>query len=404
MKILHIEEFFHPFAGYQVNMLARIQSQLGHELFVMTSELEKMPSYLTDFFGKNNIIADDEEFKKSTKSEIIRIPIVGYISGRVIFNFIKLFNEINKIKPDVVVVHGMDGFTGIVFILISRWLAYPIVVDCHMLEMASRNKFRKLFRWAYRKFVTPVIIKRSIPVIRVVEDDYIEANLGVPIENSRLMPLGTDTEHFKPSESARKETREMLGVGVNDFIVLYAGKLDEQKGGIFLAEALNNKINLKGDKDIVFIIIGRCSGVYGERVDEIFRKSENKIIRLGTQKYFDLAKIYQSVDLVVFPRQCSMSFFEAQSCGVPVLFEDNPINQTRVYRENSILFKPNDIDSFRRSIIDISSRSISSREMSSRDSREFVVQNYNFFSSAMKFTDLLKEVVGRHKSEAYDKW
>jgi hypothetical protein len=56
-------------------------------------------------------------------------------------------------------------------------------------------------------------------------------------------------------------------------------------------------------------------------------------------------------DLAVFPKQCSLSFFDVQSTGIPVLMELNEINEKRSKNGACILFKPLDIIDFRSKII-----------------------------------------------------
>jgi hypothetical protein len=106
MRIVHIEDFFHPDAGYQVNILSKYQASLGHEVYVLTSEFEKIPNELKYFFGNVNIDALDDEFNKKYKVKIIRIPLVAYISGRSIYSS-RIFNTVDKLKPDILYVHVM---------------------------------------------------------------------------------------------------------------------------------------------------------------------------------------------------------------------------------------------------------------------------------------------------------
>ena len=100
MHFVHIEDFFHPDAGYQLNVLSRLQVKQGHSVTVITSELEKMPSYLTSFFGKENIQKRDEVFYHLTGVKIIRMPLLGYYSGRSIYHP-KIFKTVNSLSPDV---------------------------------------------------------------------------------------------------------------------------------------------------------------------------------------------------------------------------------------------------------------------------------------------------------------
>jgi len=202
MNIVHVEDFFHPDAGYQVNLLSRLQQGDGHKVTVVTAELDKVPSTLTAFFGKDRIAEKDSEFERATGVRIVRVPLLAFLSGRAIFHP-RLFRIVSALKPDVVFVHGQDTLTGMLFTRFSRWLKYPIVLDCHMLEMASLNRFREYFRAFYRRFITPVILRENIPLIRVHNSDYVQSCLGVPLNRTELLSFGTDTVHFSPNPAAR---------------------------------------------------------------------------------------------------------------------------------------------------------------------------------------------------------
>lgn len=397
MKIVHIEDFVHPDAGYQLNSLAPLQHLQGHDVTIVTAELDKVPDFLTNFFGRENIDQRDREFTEATGVKIVRVPLFGFYSGRAIFHP-SLFKRVSELKPDVAFVHGEDTLTGMTFIWLSRWLRYPLVLDCHMLEMASLNRFRELFRSFYRKFVTPIILREKIPLIRVVPSDFVEKCLAIPLEYTDLLSFGTDTIYFSPNEHVRQQVRTRLGIGQQSFVVLYAGKLDEQKGGKFLAESLREKFPDVNGREIEFVVIGSGADDYGKMVEHAFAESGNKIIRLPTQKFRDLAQFYQAADLSVFPRQCSMSFFELQSCGVPILFEDNEINRMRVTGSNAFLFEPENIADFRKRLIEIASLPDEQMAKSRAESREFVIKNYDYVPIAAQFTAVLQRAIDHWKS------
>lgn len=391
MRIVHVEDFIHPDAGYQVNMLARLQVSQGHIVDIVTGELQKIPNYLTDFFGRDKILERDAQYTQETGASIHRIPLHGFYSGRAIFHIFHLFKAVRQLNPDVVFVHGEDTLTGMLFILLSRWLPFPIVLDCHMLEMASKNRFREYFRFFYRLFITPIILKRKIPLIRVVDSDFVQKCLGIPLTHTHYLSLGTDTDHFKPNSEVKSRVRSELGLSQNAFVVLYAGKLDEHKGGIFLSDALLKKFDSSSSRPIQFLIIGNTIGEYGLQVESRLNSSENHIVRLPTQRYLDLAKFYQAADLAVFPKQCSMSFFEAQSCGLPVLFEKNEINCLRTNQLNAFTFEPNSIYSFREKIQSLATDSTTDFHRYSLSARQFVLEQYDFVPIAKLYTDLLMQ-------------
>jgi len=395
MHFVHVEDFIHPDAGYQVNLLSRLQVAQGHQVTIVTSELDKIPEWITAFFGKDDIEKKDQKFYERTGAKIIRVPIIGFYSGRSIY-YPKLFKVVDGLKPDVLFVHGEDTMMGMQFIWRYPKKNYPMVLDCHMLEMASMNKFREYFRWFYRKFVTPIILKYNIPLIRVVDSDFVQKCLGIPLQKTVLLSFGTDTDYFKPNAANKKAFRTKYNISEDDFVILYAGKLDIYKGGQFLANTLKKELKAANGRKIVFVIVGNASEEYGKKVEETFAESENKIIRLPTQPYYDLGVIYQSADLAVYPKQCSMSFFEAQSCGLPVLFEINEINVERASHANGFTFKSEDIEDFRSKMLYCAEMDEEAYKKIGNNARQFILESYNYVPIAQQFTDVMINEYNRY--------
>lgn len=393
MKIVHVEDFFHPDAGYQVNLLSKLQVAEGHAVSVVTAELEKIPPHLLEFFGSSDIAEKDSRFRQDTDVEIVRLPLLGFYSGRAIFAPLALFKKVRSLKPDIVYVHGEDTLTGILFIILSRWLPYPIVLDSHMLEMASVNSFRSWFRFFYRHLIAPIILRRKISLMRVQDSNYVEKHLGIPLAHTSLLSLGTDTSHFAPNAEARRSTRARLGIDDGDFVVVYAGKLDESKGGLFLAQAIREKLEGKTGRPITFLIVGNVVGEYGAAVEALLHESENRIIRLPTQRYLDLAAVYQCADLAIFPRQCSLSFFDVQAAGVPVLFEENEINVQRAGQGNAFLFPPGSVQGFREEVEELAGMSKDAHQQASVNARKYVLANYDYVPIAKKVTGILEDAL-----------
>lgn len=393
MKIVHVEDFVHPNAGYQINMLTKLQVEQGHEVVIVTSEIDKMPDYLTAFFGKDKIEEKDNNFYKRTGVKIIRVPILGYYSGRSIHSS-KLFKLVDSLNPDIAFIHGEDTLMGIQFILRYKNQRYPMIMDCHMLEMASENRFRNVFRFFYRNFITPLILKYNIPIVRVEDSNYVEKCLAIPLGKTKHLSLGTDTDYFKPDKFSKKQIRTEFKINDNDFVVLYAGKLDKYKGGRFFAESIKEEIKLK-NKRITFVIVGNTDKEIGDEVEKMFKASENRILRFPTQSYFDLLKFYQMADIAVYPKQCSMSFYEAQSCELPVLFENNEINKKRSTFNNSFTFISEDLNDFRNKIKYFAELDEAEFEKMKINSRKLILDKYNFVPIAQQFSDLLTETYNK---------
>lgn len=395
MKIVNVEDFFHPDAGYQINILSKYLVALGHEVIIITSQMDKVPAALTSFFGKENIEERDKEYSNRYGVKIVRLPIKGFVSGRAVFTK-ELFSTIQADNPDVVFVHGNDTLTGMRYLLKYKKFGYPLVMDSHMLEMASSNKFNKLFRKFYKYFFTPLITRNEIPVIRTQDDPYVEKCLGISLSQCPWISVGSDTILFHPDEDARKQFREANNISENAFVVIYAGKLDESKGGLLLAETIQKKIEAK--RDVVFLIVGKTTPTeYGSKIEALFSQSENRVLRFPTQLYAGLPKFYQAADCAVFPRQCSLSFYDVQACGVPVIFEDNNINVDRAAHGNAVVFESGDFQDFRNKIAEMCNEPAENLLRMRENSIAYVKASYDYAEIAKRYCYVIESAAATQR-------
>ena len=395
MKVVNVEDFFHPDAGYQINILSKYLVALGHEVTIITSEMEKVPTTLTSFFGRENIEGRDQAYSNQYGVKILRLPIKGVISGRAVFTK-ELFSTIQADNPDVVFVHGNDTLTGMRYLLKYKKFGYPLVMDSHMLEMASSNKFNKLFRKFYKYFFTPLITRNEIPVIRTQDDPYVEKCLGISLSQCPWISVGSDTMLFHPDEDARKQFREANNISESAFVVIYAGKLDESKGGLLLAETIQKKIEAK--RDVVFLIVGKTAPTeYGSKIESLFSQSENRVLRFPTQLYAGLPKFYQAADCAVFPRQCSLSFYDVQACGVPVIFEDNNINVDRAAHGNAVVFESGDFQDFRNKIAEMCNEPGENLLRMRENSIAYVKASYDYAEIAKRYCYVIESAAATQR-------
>lgn len=396
MKIVQLEDFFHPDAGYKINILSKYFARMGHETVIITAELDKIPDFLVSFFGRDNIAARDREYSERYGVQIIRRPIWAYVSGRALFKD-DLAELVNSLHPDVLYVHGNDTAAGMWILRHLKAFDCPIVMDNHMVEMASQNPLRKLYRAYYRSFITPIIIKNRIPVIRAMNDDYVERCLGVPLSLAPWISYGSDMLLFHPDKAAGAKFREANGISRDAFVVLFAGKFDESKGGMLLAELTCREI--KTDREIVYLMIGNATGEYGAAVEKRFKDSRYRIIRLPTQKYCDLAGFYQAADVGLIAKQASLNFFDMEACGVPVLSEDNNLNRDRTPCGNGWLFRPDDADDFAARLEHIVNMDSAELEKASENAYNYVKEKYDYYKKALEYMDIIQKVYDREKKK-----
>lgn len=387
-KILHIEDFFHPDAGYQLNILAKYLASENFDVTILTAEFDKIPNYLTDFFGRDHIEARDQAYENKYGVHIIRLPLRHFISGRAIYGT-QIWDKIEEVAPDLLYVHGCDTYIGIQVLKRAGKLKCKIVSDNHMLDVASSNSLRTLFRKYYKMFVVPKIIKYAIPVIRVVDDDYVSKRLGIPKKYAPLVNFGSDLMLFHPDSDTRQAMREKYHIGEKTTVFCYAGKLDEHKGGLILARAIKEK--LKADAKVCFVIVGNVSGEYGKLVEKTFQESENTIVRFPTQRYEELAKFYQMSDIAVFPRACSLSFYDVQACGLPVILENIAINIERCTHKNGITFESGSVEGLRKAMEYMVNLKQDSLDAMKENAIAFIEQNYNYNHILKEYLNIFEE-------------
>ena len=397
MRIVHIDETFHPSFGYQINSLAKYQALEGHEIIVVTTDAEHLHVAFRFSSDNDHIEEMDREYENKTGVKIVRVPVSRYVSNRAVFKS-ELFDKIVELEPDVVMLHQIETYASLRYMTKKLYRKYPTVSDSHMLRMSSSNKFAKLFNKAFRMTITPKLVKNEIPVIRTQDDDYVNSVLMIPESLTPFMSFGSDLTLFHPDAAARAKFREENGIPADAFVIVYTGKMDRAKDGQLLASALREKYVAKDGREVVCVVVGNIyEDEYGDGVKAILESSENRIIRFPTQKYTDLPAFYQSADLCLFAKQCSLSFYDAQACGVPVVFEDNNINVDRASHGNASTFKAGDAASFREEIQKYIDMPADEYKTVSDNALKFITDNYDYKDIAAQYTDIMLKAVDRFK-------
>lgn len=405
MKIVHVDDNFMPTIGFQTNFLAKYGVSHGHEVTIVASDSIE---YWTNsgFFPKDT--ADrlgelDEEFRQKYGARIIRLKSHGKFLNRELLSP-SVFSIVKNLKPDVVLVHYCDTFTGMRFATKASRLPYPILSDCHMVEQAAEQKplFRRLFHSFYQRFITPYFIKNEIPVIATALDvrKYCMQHYGLPEALLPVMSLAADTMLFQPDPAARQRFRQSHGIGPDDFVCIYTGKNQPSKKVHLLAEAFQKKLD--GQRKAVLLMVGSGSGEYSDRVNAVLSASENKVLNFPTQDVENLAAFYQAADVAIWPGACSLSFYDAQACALPVIVERIPANEERIRQEigNGSIYEPDDLAGLRSLIEAYYQMDPGALAAMGQRGREVILQNYNYDKVALDVENLMsakiKKWAGKH--------
>jgi len=265
--------------------------------------------------------------------------------------------------------------------------------------VASVNKFARLFRTYVRKFITPKIKRFSLKIAAVspATKQFMMESYGVPSELIPVIPFGTDNDLFKPDTSQRSLTRKELGISEDAFVLIYTGKIAEDKKVLLLAEAFANISKQHASKKPILILVGSGSGSYYEKVIHTLESVKEYVRHIPTQEVWNLPKFYQAADLATWPGACSLSFFDAQACGLPVISENIAGNDERLSHNNGWLFKSDSVSDLEEKIKE--ALELSSEELKQKGYRgmEIAVKNQSYDKISKDFEELMIQEIEKFR-------
>jgi 1,2-diacylglycerol-3-alpha-glucose alpha-1,2-galactosyltransferase len=247
-----------------------------------------------------------------------------------------------KEKDDIEVVVNNEG-TGDIF--------HGHTYGLYYLWKGRKYKGRRVFT----AHVIPDSIKGSLPVwwlfmpfIRLglkIVYSYADVCIAIsPMVEKAIINTGAKTrivniynpvniDTWKRTEEKRKKGRQMLGLTVNEFVVLGVGQLAGRKGVenfLDIAELI---------PEVRFVWVGgRPFGRLTEgikRINERFTNAGDNVLNAGQINLEEMPLIYAAADLMLFPsfqENCPLAPLEAAACGMPVIFRD--IEEYRLLYKN----------------------------------------------------------------------
>lgn len=181
----------------------------------------------------------------------------------------------------------------------------------------------------------------------ITNTPYLEkqvASIGCPIEKLRSIPVGVDTNFFKPKYSKKRHS--------NTVKIITVGRLDKVKGhkyGIMIVEKLI-QIGYK----LKFTIIG--DGEEMENLEKILvqKKLQNSINLVGKKNQLQVREYLRNSDIYMFSgvpvengrrETQGLATLEAQACGLPIiLFDSGGVKYTIDNGKTGFLIEEYDIE------------------------------------------------------------
>lgn len=152
-----------------------------------------------------------------------------------------------------------------------------------------------------------------------------DRRLGIKAEKVRIMYNCIDTKVFSCSKQPAIDVRAKHGIGPDMKIVLFIGRLCQEKG---IAELLQTVKQMKR-ADIFLLVVGSNfykSGIvsaYETYLQSLLDGIEDQVIFTGYVDYQDVSSYYVAADVIALPSMwdepAGMTMVEAMACGRPLV-------------------------------------------------------------------------------------
>ena len=166
------------------------------------------------------------------------------------------------------------------------------------------------------------IYRDQLDLSLVVSDHLRSWMIGRGGDGSRIevCHLGVDTDEWKANESVRSRMRSEIGVPDEVPVILYAGRLAEEKQPKVFAETM---LSLR-DANIDFMAVVAGGGEDRMWLEEFIAKNclDTHVSMLGAVPSERMRDLLCGADVFFLPSKregIALSLFEAMACGVPVV-------------------------------------------------------------------------------------
>ncbi len=315
-----------------ISMLERALKKKGHQVFIVTVNPENM----TYKYEKN----------------IIRIPGIptGIYDYRLTGIYpIRAIKTIKKWNLDVIHSHTEFGI-GTFARIIAKQLNIPLVHTyhtmyedyVHYITKGYFNDTSKKIVEHLTKFYCDKTAKELIVPTKKAYDLFIEKYKVN--KNVHIIPTGIEIEKFyrqNINENKLQKLKEKLGIQKQDFVILYVGRLGEEKNVDFLIE--NQEFLTKKNKNAKLLIVG--DGPDYKKYTEKAKKMnlEKEIIFTGKVPYNDISYYYNMGNVFVTASTTEtqgLTIIEAMAASIPVVcIDDDSFKKTVVNNLNGFIFK-----------------------------------------------------------------
>ncbi len=337
MRIGIFSEAYTPYISGLVTsevMLKKALEALGHEVYVVTANLESF------------------KYEYDEKERILRIPGIptGIYDSR--FTSIYPVRAINKIKSwNLDVIHSQTEFAiGTFARILAKQYNIPLVHTYHTMYedyiyYITKGYFdkpsKKLVEYLTKFYCDTTATELIVPTNKIYKLFKEKYKFD---KNINIIPTGIEIDRFYKENQNQEDIndlRKSLKLDKKDFVLLFVGRLAEEKNVEFLLECQKELISKY--KNMKLIIVG--DGPDKEKYEELSKELglEKNIIFTGKAPWSDIPYYYHISNLFVTASKTEtqgLTVIEAMASNVtPVCMRDEAFQSMVTEDLNGVFFE-----------------------------------------------------------------
>ncbi|QSR86413.1 glycosyltransferase family 4 protein [Candidatus Methylacidiphilum infernorum] len=314
IKVLHLVS--HPI-HYFIPLYKELSKKKEIELTVIYQSYQSSgwlykKDYLVDI-NWNITFFEGYRWKRLPLSERLGIP--RFFGEGIRFDIVR---EVACEDWDILWIHGYYLITNWVCALVQKLKGKTVMLRTEDVLFHQRTQLKKILKYL------PLRVLCSLCwglYIGKANKEYLEY-YGIPDERLRRASYCVDNDYFKSQGSLllneRKEIRQKWGIRDNNPVVLFVGRLVEEKKPLVLLEAFKKVVR---ERNAWLLFVGE--GPLKERIQEISQKEAiPNVVTAGFLDQKELPKAYTAADIFVLPSvrdTWGLVVNEAMNFGLPVI-------------------------------------------------------------------------------------
>ena len=334
MRIGLFTDTYPPYINGVSTSIAMLKTALekqGHEVFIVTVNADKL--------------------KYQNEDKIIRIPgiPIGIYDYRLTGIYpLRAIEKIRKWNLDIIHSHTEFG-VGTFARLLAKQFDIPLVHTYHTMyedyvHYITKGYFnrssKKIVEYLTKFYCDKTATELIVPTKKTY--DLFKEKYKVD-RNVHIVPTGIEVERFYKEQFKKPEIDELrrqFGIKKDDFVILFVGRLGEEKSVDLLIEAQVSLV--RTNPNCKLLIVG--DGPDKEKFDNLVRKFrlQNNVIMTGKVPWEEVPKYYMLADIFATASKTEtqgLTVIEAMAASKPVLAIDDEAFQMVVVNDlNGYLF------------------------------------------------------------------